>query len=62
MIEKGDGIMQRRMDAGRCPNCNTATLVVQRVTELHAEYQCGICRLKIKDYKGDGNEAGNHDG
>lgn len=62
MIEPGDGTMQRRLDAGRCPACNTASLVVTHLGASYDAFQCRICNLKIKNCKDDGNEANKDDG
>ena len=41
----GDGSMQKRLDAGRCPRCDS-------VLNLHMAdgmVRCGICKLQIVD-------------
>ncbi len=42
---KGDGSMQKRLDAGRCPKCGTS---LQYMLEPHDGWQqCGTCKLQI---------------
>jgi len=44
-IDEGDGTLQKRMDAGRCPRCDTSLQPV----EVHGHVQCAVCKLYINE-------------
>ena len=44
-IKKGDGSMQKRLDAGRCPKCGTA-LAYQLAPDTGWQ-KCSTCGLQV---------------
>lgn len=57
-IDEGDGTLQKRMDAGRCPRCDTSLQPV----EVHGHVQCAVCKLYINECcQGETAEGENND-
>lgn len=44
MISKGDGSMQRAIEAGLCPRCHSSGTV-----EVHGHVQCSVCKMYVDE-------------
>jgi hypothetical protein len=47
ILEAGDGTLQKRLDAGRCPKCD---VTLPPVNDMGC-VQCWVCKLQISGVK-----------